>query len=46
MQHRAALIYRVGRNEFVAGTVSPNFITPLQGLQRLEKLMDVRRAGG
>jgi adenylylsulfate reductase subunit A len=32
--------YRVGRNEFVAGTVSPNFITPLQGLQRLEKLMD------
>jgi len=32
--------YRVGRNEFVAGTVSPSFITPLQGLQRLEKLMD------
>jgi len=32
--------YRVGRNEFVAGTVSPNFITPLQGLQRLEKIMD------
>jgi len=32
--------YRIGRNEFVAGTVSPNFITPLQGLQRLEKLMD------
>ena len=32
--------YRVGRNEIVAGTVSPNYITPLQGLQRLEKLMD------
>jgi len=32
--------YRVGRNEIVAGTVSPSYITPLQGLQRLEKLMD------
>lgn len=32
--------YRVGRNEFVAGTVSPNFISPIQGLQRLEKIMD------
>lgn len=32
--------YRVGRNEIVAGTVSPNYITPIQGLQRLEKLMD------
>jgi adenylylsulfate reductase subunit A len=32
--------FRVGRNEIVAGTVSPSYITPLQGLQRLEKLMD------
>lgn len=32
--------YHVGRNEIVAGTVSPNYISPLQGLQRLEKLMD------
>lgn len=32
--------YRVGRNEIVAGTVSPNYIDPLQGLQRLEKMMD------
>lgn len=32
--------YRVGRNEIVAGTVSPSYITPLHGLQRLEKLMD------
>lgn len=32
--------YRVGRNEIVAGTVSPSYISPLQGLQQLEKLMD------
>lgn len=32
--------YRVGRNGIVAGTVSPSYLTPLQGLQRLEKLMD------
>lgn len=32
--------YRVGRNAIVAGTVSPDYLTPLQGLQRLEKLMD------
>ena len=32
--------YRVGRNEIVAGTVAPSYINPLQGLQRLEKLMD------
>jgi adenylylsulfate reductase, subunit A len=32
--------FRIGRNEIVAGTVSPSYITPLQGLQRLEKLMD------
>ncbi|MCC6610669.1 MAG: adenylyl-sulfate reductase subunit alpha [Burkholderiales bacterium] len=37
--------YRVGRNEIVAGTVSPSYILPLHGLQRLEKIMD-EYAGG
>ncbi|RMD71525.1 MAG: adenylyl-sulfate reductase subunit alpha [Gammaproteobacteria bacterium] len=37
--------YAVGRNEVVAGTVAPGYITPLQGLQRLEKIMD-EYAGG
>ncbi len=37
--------YRVGRNEIVAGTVAPSYISPLQGLQRLGKLMD-EYAGG
>jgi len=32
--------YAVGRNEIVAGSVAPSYISPLQGLQRLEKLMD------
>jgi adenylylsulfate reductase, subunit A len=32
--------YQLGRAEIVAGSVSPRYITPLQGLQRLEKLMD------
>jgi adenylylsulfate reductase subunit A len=32
--------YAVGRNEIVAGTVSPSYILPIQGLQRLEKIMD------
>ncbi len=32
--------YELGRAEIVAGSVSPHYITPLQGLQRLEKLMD------
>jgi len=32
--------YKVGRNEIVAGTVSPSYLLPLHGLQRLEKLMD------
>ena len=32
--------YRVGRNEIVAGTVSPSYMLPLHGLQRLEKIMD------
>jgi adenylylsulfate reductase subunit A len=37
--------YQVGRNEIVAGTVSPSYILPLHGLQRLEKIMD-EYAGG
>jgi adenylylsulfate reductase subunit A len=32
--------YRVGRNEIVGGTVSPSYLLPIQGLQRLEKCMD------
>lgn len=32
--------YKVGRNAIVAGTVSPSYLLPLHGLQRLEKLMD------
>ncbi len=32
--------YHVGRNEIVAGTVSPSYILPIHGLQRLEKIMD------
>jgi len=32
--------YRVGRNEIVAGTVSPSHPLPIHGLQRLEKIMD------
>jgi adenylylsulfate reductase subunit A len=32
--------YEVGRNEIVAGTVSPSYMLPLHGLQRLEKIMD------
>ena len=37
--------YRVGRNEIVAGTVSPSYLLPIQGLQRLEKIMDEYCAG-
>ncbi len=37
--------YQVGRNEIVAGTVSPSYLLPLQGLQRLEKIMDEYCAG-
>ena len=33
-------LYEVGRNEIVAGTVSPTYILPIHALQRLEKLMD------
>jgi len=32
--------YTIGRNEIVAGTVSPSYLLPIQGLQRLEKIMD------
>jgi adenylylsulfate reductase subunit A len=32
--------FRVGRNEIVAGTVSPSYLLPIHGLQRLEKIMD------
>tara|TARA_B100002019_G_C21144170_1_gene534836 strand:- start:65 stop:982 length:918 start_codon:yes stop_codon:yes gene_type:complete len=32
--------YQVGRNEITAGTVSPSYILPIQGLQRLQKIMD------
>jgi adenylylsulfate reductase, subunit A len=37
--------YAVYRNEIVAGTVSPSYILPIHGLQRLEKIMD-EYAGG
>ena len=37
--------YTLGRNEIVAGTVSPSYLLPYHGLQRLEKLMD-EYAGG
>lgn len=32
--------YQVYRNEIVSGTVSPSYILPIHGLQRLEKIMD------
>jgi adenylylsulfate reductase, subunit A len=32
--------FQVYRNEIVAGTVSPSYILPIHGLQRLEKIMD------
>ncbi len=32
--------YEIYRNEIVAGTVSPHYILPIHGLQRLEKIMD------
>lgn len=37
--------YTVGRNEITGGTVSPSYLLPIQGLQRLEKIMD-EYAGG
>jgi adenylylsulfate reductase subunit A len=32
--------FAIYRNEIVAGTVSPSYLLPIHGLQRLEKLMD------
>jgi adenylylsulfate reductase subunit A len=32
--------YTVGRNEITGGTVSPSYISPIQGLQRLQRIMD------
>ena len=32
--------YTVGRNEITGGTVSPSYILPIQGLQRLQRIMD------
>ncbi len=32
--------HAIGRNAIVAGSVAPGYLTPLQALQRLEKLMD------
>jgi adenylylsulfate reductase subunit A len=37
--------YQIGSNEITGGTVSPSYILPLHGLQRLEKIMD-EYAGG
>jgi len=32
--------YTVGQNEITGGTVSPSYISPIQGLQRLQRIMD------
>ena len=32
--------YTINRNEITGGTVSPSYISPIQGLQRLQKIMD------
>jgi adenylylsulfate reductase subunit A len=32
--------HAIGRHEIVAGSVAPSYISPLHGLQRLEKIMD------
>jgi adenylylsulfate reductase subunit A len=32
--------YKTYRNEITAGTVNPNYLSPRQGLDRLQKLMD------
>ncbi len=37
--------FAVNRNEIVGGSVSPSYILPIHGLQRLEKIMD-EYAGG
>src|ERR1700746_4219052 len=38
--------YRIGRNEIVAGTVSPSYLLPLPRLQRLYKIMEKYCGGG
>jgi adenylylsulfate reductase subunit A len=43
--YRPLETYTIGRNEIVGGTVSPSYILPFPGLQRLQKLMD-EYAGG
>ena len=32
--------YTVAQNEITGGTVSPSYISPIQGLQRLQRIMD------
>jgi len=32
--------YTIAQNEITGGTVSPSYISPIQGLQRLQKIMD------
>ena len=32
--------YQVAQNEITGGTVSPSYISPIQGLQRLQRIMD------
>jgi adenylylsulfate reductase subunit A len=38
--YRPLETYTVGRNDIVGGTVNPNYILPMPGLQRLQKIMD------
>jgi adenylylsulfate reductase, subunit A len=45
MVYKPMAHYETYRNEIVGGTVSPHYILPIHGLQRLEKLMD-EYAGG
>ena len=33
-------LYQVAQNEITGGTVSPSYISPIQGLQRLQRIMD------
>ena len=40
IDRRKEEIFKLYRNEIVAGTVSPSYINPRQGLDRLQKLMD------
>ena len=37
--------YTIGRNEITGGTVSPSYISPIQGLPRLQKIV-VEYVGG